>query len=410
MNTVLTPLLAMTAWFLGLSILVQVLQEMWKFVTSSKSRAFENALADFLGPFVIGRLRQDPLLAVRGPFQFRRVGIAGRILPLNAGDLVASLEKSAPEWQRILKRALDFEAALQTTGPAPASPAFLDMVKALQRQLDEAKILGKTDHRLAAESQAFGDAGRVHEFLDRWQLLPRDGGPESAPLLDSAKLLQAFRKEFLPQADTIARHYDQFLQNFNYQYRRRNLRQTFAFSMLVAIVLNLPFEQIYLRATTVTPEQAIALADNAQQLYMDAQALPQEAQQEQLRAVGKQALALAQSATSFACAPRDFGLTTDATIEREGRRARTAPAGAYECASAVGVDYFLDPAVVWARLRAPESQSPRFLFGCFLTAILVTFGAPFWNDLSSTLLRAARPSQGQQATAAPDRPIKTEVE
>ena len=124
MDTVLTPLLAMTAWFLGLSILVQVLQEMWKFITSSKSRAFEEALSDFLGPFVIGRLRQDPLLAVRGPFQFKRVGIAGRILPLNADDLVGSLEKSAPEWQRLLKRALDFEAAVQMSGPAPPSPAL----------------------------------------------------------------------------------------------------------------------------------------------------------------------------------------------------------------------------------------------------------------------------------------------
>src|SRR3712207_6240628 len=101
----------MTAWFLGISVLVQVLQEMWKFVTSSKSRAFEKALSEFLGPFVVGRLRQDPLVAVRGPLQFRRVGMAGRILPLNADDLVAALEKSAPDWQRLLKLALEVKRA-----------------------------------------------------------------------------------------------------------------------------------------------------------------------------------------------------------------------------------------------------------------------------------------------------------
>jgi hypothetical protein len=110
MDSVLTPLLAMTAWFLGLSILVQVLQELWKFITSSKARSFEKALADFIGPFVVGRLRQDPLLAVRGPLQFRRVSTAGRVLPLDAADLTASLEKSAPEWHRLIRRALAFEA------------------------------------------------------------------------------------------------------------------------------------------------------------------------------------------------------------------------------------------------------------------------------------------------------------
>ena len=92
-STVLTPLLAMTAWFLGLSILVQVLQELWKFVTSSKARSFEKALADFLGPFIVGRLKQDPLLAVRGPLQFRRVSTAGPVLPLDAADLSKQLRR-----------------------------------------------------------------------------------------------------------------------------------------------------------------------------------------------------------------------------------------------------------------------------------------------------------------------------
>jgi hypothetical protein len=41
-----------------------------------------------------------------------------------------------------------------------------------------------------------------------------------------------------------------------------------------------------------------------------------------------------------------------------------------------------------------------------LTAILITFGAPFWNDLSSTLLRIARPT----GTRGPDRTVKLEVE
>jgi hypothetical protein len=76
------------------------------------------------------------------------------------------------------------------------------------------------------------------------------------------------------------------------------------------------------------------------------------------------------------------------------------------CDVALSVDYFLDPAVLWRRLTDRQTVAPRFLFGCMLTAILITFGAPFWNDLSSTLLRIARPTGAR----GPDRTVKLEVE
>jgi hypothetical protein len=408
-DSVLTPLLAMTAWFLGLSILVQVLQEMWKFVTSSKSRAYERALADFLGPFVIGRLKQNPLLAVRGPLQFRRVSIAGRILPLNADDLVAAFEKSAPEWQQLVKRAIDFEVAIQKSGPAAPSATLVETVRALARQVEEGKTLAKnsSDRRLGLESLAVGDAGRVYTFLKKWNAAT----PDSDAPVDAAALQRAFGQEFLPQAETVRRHYDQFLQNFGYQYRRRNLRQTFAFALLVAVALNLPFEQIFLRATAVTPAQAMALAESAQMLYQQADTAA-DADQARLRELGNQALAIASSANSLRCASRDAALSAnDAVVTAQAAtRAATAANSRYECTSARNVDYFLDPTLLWNNLSNAETGSPRFLFGCLLTAILVTFGAPFWNDLSSTLLRAARPTRNQQGTAAPDRPVKTEVE
>jgi hypothetical protein len=414
MNTVLTPLLAMTAWFLGLSILVQVLQELWKYVTSSKSRAYEQALADFLGPFFVRRLKQDPALSVRGPLQFRRVSIAGRVLPLNADDLVSSIEKNAPEWHRVMKGALEFEASIQKSGPAPPSTAFREALAALEHQVDEARSLRRdsSDRRLSAETLALGDAGRVHAFLAKWNATGTagDGRTDTPQSIDAATLRRAFVREFLPQEETIERHYDQFLQNFSYQYRRRNLRQTFTLAMLVAIVLNLPFEQIFVRATAVTPEQAIALAENARALYQQAAEAGDD--QARLREVGNQALAIASSATSLVCGPRDTGLTTDVVVTTEQAAARQATAQnvPYTCENALNLDYFLDPVQLWQRLFDRRNGSPRFLFGCFLTAVLVTFGAPFWNDLSSSLLRVARPSRGQQTVAAPDRPVKTEME
>ena len=404
MNSVLTPLLAMTAWFLGLSILVQVLQELWKFVTSSKARSFEKALSDFLGPFVVGRLRQDPLLAVRGPLQFRRVSTAGRILPLNAADLTASLEKSAPEWQRLLRRALAFEASAQKSRPARPTPAFLDTVRTLTRQVMEADALMKSnDRHLGAEALALGDAGNVYRFLEKWNVTGPEGAAPDLKALDATTLQQAFTQEFFPQEETIGRHYEQFLQNFGFRYRRRNLRQTFIFAMLVAVVLNLPFEQIFLRATMVSPEQAIALAENAQQLYEQAASSTDQATRDQLQAFGNQALDIARGAANFACTPRDADLAPPSPEGVTG----APPAN---CDVAMTVDYFLDPAVVWQRVSDRRTAAPRFLFGCLLTAILITFGAPFWNDLSSTLLRAARPTRDQQGTAAPDRPIRAEVE
>ena len=31
-----------------------------------------------------------------------------------------------------------------------------------------------------------------------------------------------------------------------------------------------------------------------------------------------------------------------------------------------------------------------YLFGCVITAILICFGAPFWNDLAKSLLRIGK--------------------
>jgi hypothetical protein len=403
MNSVLTPLLAITAWFLGLSVLVQVLQELYKFLTSSKSRAFEHALADFAGPFVVSRLQQDARLTVRGPLQFRRVSIAGRVLPMNADDLADAIEKAAPEWQRLVARALDFEVALQKGKPAPPSPKLVEMLSGLTQQLDAAAG--------DAAAATYGDATRVGRFLWGWKLLRDDGRLNEADF-DAVRLREAFRNEFFPQFETIARHYDQFLQNFGYQYRRRSLRQTFTIAFLVTVLLNLPFEQIYVRATALGPEQAIALAESAQRLYGEAQKVPagpdRAATQERLRTLAEQALAVAHSAANVTCGPRDAGLTTgeiaEAAASDAAARGRVAT-----CENVASVDYLLNPVNVWTSLLDGRLTSLRFLFGCLISAVLISFGAPFWNDVSSSMLRAARPRRDQPGPAAPDRPIATEV-
>jgi len=83
-NSLLTTLLTMAATFLGLSIVVQVIQELYKYLRSSKGRAYQLALKDFLGPLATELMRPGvlPDVRVRGPFQLMRIRPKGMILPL----------------------------------------------------------------------------------------------------------------------------------------------------------------------------------------------------------------------------------------------------------------------------------------------------------------------------------------
>jgi hypothetical protein len=302
---------------------------------------------------------------------------------MNADDLAIAMEKAAPEWQRLVSRALEFEAALQKGKPARPSPKLAQTLVGLTQQLEAAAD--------DAQSAAFGDATRVARFLWEWKVLGSDGRVNDADL-DAAQVHEAFRREFFPQFETIRRHYDQFLQNFGYQYRRRNLRQTFTIAFIITVLLNLPFEQVYLRATALTPEQAVALAESAQRLYTESQKVRSGAtaseEQKRLQALAKEALEVANRARVTCTSPPNAS-AADAPIT---------------CENAA-----VDPATVWAAVSDGRLFSLRYLIGCLISAVLITFGAPFWNDVSSSLLRAARPRRDQTGPAAPDRPISTEV-
>ena len=50
-STLLTTILGLAGTFLGLAILVQVIQECWKYLFSTKSSGYERALFAFIGPW-----------------------------------------------------------------------------------------------------------------------------------------------------------------------------------------------------------------------------------------------------------------------------------------------------------------------------------------------------------------------
>jgi hypothetical protein len=348
-GSVLAPYVALAAMLLGISLVVQVLQEVWKFATSSKAVAFENALDDFAGTWAATQLRQNTTIAVRGPLQFRRVSTAGHVLPLARADLLSALEQASPAWHRLIDQALQFESVLQEGVPAVPSPALTRLLVTLQAEVQGAR----------PTSQAL----EMHTFLATWGI--REGAS-----LDAVKARAALRQEFFAHLLPIDLHYDRLMQNFQYAYERRNLRQTFTWALALALIFNLPIAGIYRRAAALPLADALALSEKAQGLHADYLKLEAErAQGGNVDEVNLQALR-----------------------EREERLNAVAN-DALQIASGRTINS--DVRVLFRELQL-HLRSLSFLIGCLLTAILVSFGAPFWNDISTALYRIAKPAGARQ--------------
>jgi hypothetical protein len=358
-SSFLGPFLALAAMLLGISLLVQVLQELWKFATSSKAIAFEKALDDFAGTWATHHLRQDTALAVRGPFQFRRVANAGHVLPTEKNDLLASLEQAAPVWHRLVDSALAFEAWLQKGSVGEPSPKFTELVDKLQREVEGV--------------QASPQALDVYQFLESWGLT---GGA-----FDAAKARGAFRDRFFGHLARLDQHYDRLMQNFQYAYERRNLRQTFTLALLVALAFNLPLGDVYRRASAMPLAEAVVLSERAAALQAEYEEL--DAEQRKLPEADSAAAARIEQ--------------EKAAIQEQEARLRSVADRAFELSAGRSIN--TDFRSLWRSLRANVTSASQLL-GCLLTAVLVSFGAPFWNDVSSALYRIARPIAARRQDAA----------
>ena len=358
--SLLSNLLGIAASFLGVSLLVQVFQEIYKFLTSSKSRAYRNALNDFLGPWVPELLRADALpdIRVRGPLQLRRLRPGREILPLEAKTLAAALERTAPPWHRRALDALALEAELQAKGggrtPSPMWHGFLDELARAER--------GSPGYHSAVEVAGFlrGWAHRGAEAPERATLL------EAPEVLNAEALRSALREAFLPHVRRAEQTFPQFQQNLEYAWRRRNLRQTAVIGLLTAILFNLPVDRLYRLASSQSPEEAVAVAERALALYERTGGTPSDS----LRAQIDSLLAVAVPSTG----------------------------------KGEGAKYLMDWSEFRAMLAAGPGKVAGFLLGCALTALLVSFGAPFWHDLARALLRLQQgPSAAESAPPATER-------
>lgn len=369
-NSLLTVLLTLAATFLGLSVLVQVIQELYKYLRSSKLRAYLNALQDFLGPVTFELMRPGVLsdIRVRGPFQLRRIRPKGMILPLKQEELIMALEKTAPLWiQRTLNQ-LKLEVKLQSDKSTVLSNSFKEFLAELGK-VEE----GTTGYWNALEITDF-----FKKSGDNWKqesIRTNEKGKPVGKLLppkkeiDAKQLLLTFSKRFLPHVEDAAARFSQFENNFEYTYARANRRLTFFIGMLIAFCLNLPIDELYKKAKETDPATAISLAESTIKYYT-------------------QKTQLDSSATSDSLVQENLRLAKEilnTIIIKETKKQK--------------VDYIINRDFV-EKLYQNEWFFLRYLFGCVVTAIFITFGAPFWNDIASALLRLQKGKSSNNSASA----------
>jgi hypothetical protein len=254
-NSSLGTILTLAAVFLILGAVVQILQESYKYLSRSEARTYRKVLVDFAGPW-IEQLYQPGLvndLQLRNPWQIRKVRPRGVLLPMPKDQLIQAVERLAPVWSRRTLEQLRLEHELQTSVMEPVwSPDWRRLVNEM-RDLDE-------------YDPTHWDSERVLEFIDTWV---KDTGKEGtqqedpwarARSYDARALLVAFHNQFIPAVVKIEQYFPQLERNLEYSYHRRNLRQIFAFAVLVALLFFVPLSELLAQISQPSLEGSIAFA------------------------------------------------------------------------------------------------------------------------------------------------------
>jgi hypothetical protein len=360
----LTTLIALTGLFLALAIFVQILQELYKYLTSHKARTYTKSLVDFMGPWSSRIVDRDflPELKVRGPFQLARVRVrpAGKLLPLNREELAEVLERTTPNLvQRALSQ-LKLESELQGESSRTWSPKWTEFIDELE----------KTD----PNTPGCWDAEEILAFLEGWHVT-KDAAQGD---YRASEVLIAFRSQFTPFIESVQNHYSQLMRNFDYSYRRRNLRLTFLFALVLVFAFNLPFNVVYHKAQVVSPAEAQRIVEEGIKLYG-----------ETFDAVNGQS----QDVGGVQNSDRALGAVADPESGEDGNDLVAALVRvAKDNRSLIEQPSYSHFTRAW---QGGPSSFIGFLFYSLVTAILVSFGAPFWNDLAKSLQRV---QQGRTQT------------
>ena len=359
-SPIFTTLLGFAAYMLGLAILAQIIQEVYKYITSSKSRAYSKALTDFLGPWAIQLLRSNFGLIARGPFQLKRLRPKGIILPLDKTQLISSLEKTSPHWVSKANTRLKQEVRYQGDKAQTPSSAWLDLLKELEKvekgtsgywnALEIVEWLKQKNHKWVREKSS-----KQRVKSRKQEVLGRITPPKT---INASDLLASFQEKFLPHIQEAADNFTQYQKNFEYTYKRRNLRQTFIIALIFTLLFQLNVGKIYQKAASMSPKETLALAEGYVQLYEQLDDQEKESSLEELdkriEEINAQLL-------------KDFGTQTkpepiQVMINRWWKN-------------------------VTQMGTSPINAVLRYFLECLVTTLLICFGAPLWNDIVTYFFR-----------------------
>lgn len=208
--------------------------------------------------------------------------------------------------------------------------------------------------------------------------------------MNAAKLLTAFRSEFLSHIDDVDAQFNQFTQNFDHAYKRRNTRHSFIIGLTIALIFNLPFQRIYERASSMSQDDAIALAERTLALYerYDSSAVNQ----------GDDLVDIADLDSTIARSLNDFRETLE-LIRREQADTTNGTSATITSGNYLIAEVRASP--LWQWNWAWEGI-PLYFLGCLVTALLTSFGAPFWKDITSLILRVQKRGKSVQNSQSSD--------
>jgi hypothetical protein len=468
-STMFYTVLSIASTLVMLSIITQILQELYKFLTDSKSRAYMRALCEFIGPLALKlpSVDEGTNLLTSGPFQIKRFRTTGKFQPLAKEVLLSRMEQAAPPWIRRALKCLDHEAKMQNKFPAAPSPDWFDF----NNELEEAvKCKGTEGYWNAYELKSWCEKWKSKEAKPKSNTPSGSNGPamdsSETDKIDAAKMLVSFREKFLPHVNAAERNFDQLNTNFEYINRRRNLRLTFLLAMILVLLFDFSISTIFENAKRMSPQQAMALAQSATGLYKQLNGEEiltgsEESATANQTAEGVQSGKEEDPATSIAVGgqvgkKKEGAAVADLSgkVQEDKKEENTTAAGSAghtqkdkekvkdaivflgkvlgqlrqakeivdDSSKEADWGYQLVNLNDKIRKYKKEAQTDTektgkvtvekdkfkigfweklgyyllYIFQCAITAVMICFGAPFWNDIAKTLFRQAT-SAGKQA-------------
>jgi len=359
----LSALLGFAAFILGLSVLVQIIQESFKFLSSSKDRSYSRSLSDFLGPWAMQLKQACFTLTVRGPFQFLRIRPQGVLLPMDRDQLEAALIKTAPPWvlktHQMLRQEMNWQCGTEKK-PSQAWCRFLE-------------DLGKADKGMLG----YWNAYEITQWLSQWgHTLKKDSkndrilGKINAPLTFGAKeLCDSFQECFLSHVSDAKTNFPQFEKNFEYAYRRKNLKQTIFIALVISLAFDFSAGRIWKRAQRMSAKEAASLAETylamSEKITKGMEAEDSgKGQAEVMKNLEEVKILLTDYAKELSSIDRKSQDASFLQLIKFNEIAGRASAFS------------------WAWI----ASWIKYIFQCLFTALLIGVGAPVWNDLVKFLL------------------------